>query len=92
MSNESNPIIIGDKTILFDATTQGNIHNQYVYGIDPASEKDNFSIVILELHPIILGLYIVGLLIEVILKRGKNQVLLTNMISMVFVQGRLEIL
>mgnify|MGYP001280011063 CR=1 FL=1 len=51
VANESDPIIIGDKTILFDATTQGNIHNQYVYGIDPASEKDNFSIVILELHP-----------------------------------------
>ena len=48
---ESNPVIIGEKTILFDATTQGNTHNQYVYGIDPASEKDNFSIVILELHP-----------------------------------------
>lgn len=48
---ESDPVIIGDKTILFDATTQGNVHNQYVYGIDPASEKDNFSIVILELHP-----------------------------------------
>jgi len=48
---ESNPVVIGEKTILFDATTQGNIHNQYVYGIDPASEKDNFSIVILELHP-----------------------------------------
>tara|TARA_S200002703_G_scaffold20667_2_gene16992 strand:+ start:7242 stop:9137 length:1896 start_codon:yes stop_codon:yes gene_type:complete len=49
--NEGNPVIIGDKTILFDATTQGNVHNQYIYGIDPASEKDNFSIVILELHP-----------------------------------------
>jgi hypothetical protein len=48
---ESNPVVIGEKTILFDATTQGNTHNQYVYGIDPASEKDNFSIVILELHP-----------------------------------------
>ena len=48
---ESDPVIIGEKTILFDATTQGNVHNQYIYGIDPASEKDNFSIVILELHP-----------------------------------------
>ena len=35
---------------MFDATTQGNVHNQYVYGIDP-DLKDNFSIVILELHP-----------------------------------------
>lgn len=49
--NENKPIIINDQTILFDATTRGSGDKQYVYGIDPASEKDNFSIVILELHP-----------------------------------------
>jgi len=49
--NDNNPVVIGEKTILFDATIRGNTHNQYVYGIDPASEKDNFSIVILEVHP-----------------------------------------
>lgn len=49
--SDNNPIMIGDKTIIFDATTRGNPHNQYVYGIDPASEKDNFSIVVLEVHP-----------------------------------------
>ena len=26
------------------------MNNKYVYGIDPASEHDNFSIIILELH------------------------------------------
>ena len=49
--NDNNPVMIGEKTIMFDATIRGNTHNQYVYGIDPASEKDNFSIVILEVHP-----------------------------------------
>jgi hypothetical protein len=50
VSNDSNPIIIGDKKITFDAVTQGNQNHKYIYGIDPASEQDNFSIVILEVH------------------------------------------
>lgn len=44
-------IIINNKKILFDATTQGDPNKEYVYGIDPASERDNFSIVILEVNP-----------------------------------------
>jgi len=47
---EDKPIVINDKEILFDVTTKGNPQYKYVYGIDPASEKDNFSIVVLELH------------------------------------------
>lgn len=49
--SENKPIVIGNNTILFDVSTRGHADKQYVYGIDPASEKDNFSIVILELHP-----------------------------------------
>ena len=49
--SENKPIVIGNNTILFDVSTRGHSDKQYVYGIDPASEKDNFSIVILELHP-----------------------------------------
>lgn len=48
---DNNPIIIGDKPIIFDPVTRGNGQFQYIYGIDPASEKDNFSIVVLEVHP-----------------------------------------
>jgi hypothetical protein len=48
--SDNNPIIVGDKKIIFDAVTQGHTDHKYVYGIDPASEQDNFSIVILELH------------------------------------------
>jgi len=51
VSNENNPIVINNNNILFDVSTRGNPDKKYVYGIDPASEKDNFSIVILELHP-----------------------------------------
>ena len=36
--------------IIFDATTKGNPNKQYVYGIDPASENDNFSIIIIEIN------------------------------------------
>lgn len=45
------PIFIGDKLIMFDVSTTGKSDYQYVYGVDPASEKDNFSIVVLEIHP-----------------------------------------
>ena len=49
--DDKGSVSINDKPILFDAVIKGNPNLQYVYGIDPASEKDNFSIVILELHP-----------------------------------------
>lgn len=49
--DDKSSVVINDRPILFDAVTKGNPDLQYVYGIDPASEKDNFSIVILELHP-----------------------------------------
>ncbi len=51
VANENNPIMIGEQKIVFDAVNRGKPNRQYVYGIDPASEKDNFSIVVLEVHP-----------------------------------------
>lgn len=36
---------------VFDAVVMGDKNKQYVMGIDPASERDNFAIVILELYP-----------------------------------------
>jgi hypothetical protein len=50
VTNESKPIFINGNNILFDVSTKGNPDLQYIYGIDPASEKDNFTIVVLELH------------------------------------------
>ena len=49
--NDSNPVVINNKPIIFDPIVMGNSSLQYVYGIDPASEQDNFSIVVLEIHP-----------------------------------------
>lgn len=50
VARDASPIVINNKPIIFDACVTGNAEFQYVYGIDPASEKDNFSIVVLELH------------------------------------------
>jgi len=49
--NDSNPIVFNDKPVIFDPMIKGNANAQYIYGIDPASENDNFSIIILEVHP-----------------------------------------
>lgn len=49
--SDNKPIVLGEKKIIFDAVVSGNASHEYIYGIDPASEQDNFSIVILEKHP-----------------------------------------
>ena len=36
--------------VVFDAMVKGYTDRQYIYGVDPASEQDNFSIVILEVY------------------------------------------
>jgi len=52
VTKENDPIIINsNEQVFFDAKTTGDTTLKYIYGVDPASEKDNFSIVILELHP-----------------------------------------
>ena len=48
VTSDSKPIMIGDQKIIFDPTIKGDPNKSYVYGIDPASEQDNFSIIILE--------------------------------------------
>ena len=49
--SDTRPITINDQSILFDIKLKGDPNLKYVYGVDPASEKDNFSIVVLEVHP-----------------------------------------
>lgn len=49
--NDTSPIVFDNKPVLFDAAVTGNPSAQYVFGIDPASEQDNFSITVLEVHP-----------------------------------------
>jgi hypothetical protein len=45
------PIILPSGPVQFHAIIRGSPNIKYVYGIDPASEQDNFSIVVLEVHP-----------------------------------------
>ena len=40
-----------DKEILFQAQLRGDPDKKYIFGVDPASEVDNFSIVVLEVNP-----------------------------------------
>ena len=50
--NDNNEAIlnIDKEPIVFEAKLMGDKDKKYVFGIDPASEVDNFSIVVLELH------------------------------------------
>ncbi len=50
----NNENIIKDKSgneISFEAVLMGDKDKKYIFGVDPASEVDNFSIVILEVNP-----------------------------------------
>lgn len=43
-----NPIELPSGSVRFHASIRGTQNKQYVFGVDPASEQDNFSIVVLE--------------------------------------------
>lgn len=51
VASETKPVVLPSGAVWFNARTFGDPKLQYVFGVDPASEEDNFSIVILELHP-----------------------------------------
>jgi hypothetical protein len=44
------PISLPSGSVQFEGMTKGNPNNKYVIAIDPASENDNFAIIVLELH------------------------------------------
>jgi hypothetical protein len=48
--SEKKPIVLASGEVFFEASTRGNPNKQYVIGVDPASEVDNFSIVVLEIN------------------------------------------
>jgi len=48
--SEKKPIVLSSGEVFFEASTRGNPNKQYVIGVDPASEVDNFSIVVLEIN------------------------------------------
>lgn len=46
----NNPIELPSGPVQFHATLHGSKSKKYVFGVDPASESDNFAIVVLELN------------------------------------------
>lgn len=48
--NDQNKVEKACGIVKFRATIRGVPTGRYVYGVDPASEQDNFSIVVVELH------------------------------------------
>ena len=49
--SQDNIITINDEPVHFEASLMGSPKARYIFGVDPASEVDNFSIVVLEAHP-----------------------------------------
>tara|TARA_R110000824_G_scaffold269318_2_gene457861 strand:+ start:2605 stop:4605 length:2001 start_codon:yes stop_codon:yes gene_type:complete len=49
--SETKPIKLPSGELYFDPSLKGEIGKQYIIGVDPASEVDNFSIVVLEANP-----------------------------------------
>ena len=49
--SEAKPIKLPAGELYFDPSLKGEIGKQYIIGVDPASEVDNFSIVVLEVNP-----------------------------------------
>ena len=50
VASPENSISLPSGEVQFQAMLRGNPETKYVYGIDPASEVDNFSIVVMEMH------------------------------------------
>ena len=51
IASPSKPIILKSGDVSFESMLKGSSDKKYVFGVDPASEVDNFSIVVLEVHP-----------------------------------------
>ena len=50
-TSKENPTKHLSGDVFFESQLKGSSSKQYVYGVDPASEVDNFSIVVMEVNP-----------------------------------------
>lgn len=50
-TSKSKPITFPSGEVFFEATLKGDTKKRHIFGVDPASEVDNFSIVVLEINP-----------------------------------------
>ena len=49
-TSPTNPAILPSGDVFFEASLKGEPNKKYVFGVDPASEVDNFSIVVMEVN------------------------------------------
>lgn len=49
-TSPSKPVVLNSGDVWFEASLKGESGKKYVFGVDPASEVDNFSIVVLEVN------------------------------------------
>ena len=47
---KNEPVVLPSGEVFFESVLRGDPNKRYVFGIDPASEVDNFSIIVLEQH------------------------------------------
>lgn len=50
VASHQNNISLPSGEVSFESSLRGDPNCRYIYGVDPASEVDNFSIVVIELH------------------------------------------
>jgi len=50
VARDIDPIDVDGVKVTFNPRIKGNVNLRYVIGIDPASERDRFSIVVIEIH------------------------------------------
>lgn len=48
---ETKPVQLASESVYYDPMLKGHPERKYILGVDPASEQDNFSIVVLEANP-----------------------------------------
>jgi hypothetical protein len=51
VGSPSNPIRLPSGDTWFDVSLHGNPAKEYIMGVDPAAERDNFSVVVIEINP-----------------------------------------
>lgn len=51
VTSDKTPVKLPSGEVWFEPALRGDTKKEYIFGIDPASEVDNFSIVVLEVNP-----------------------------------------
>ena len=49
-TSQMKPVVISSGEVCFESALKGDTNKKYIFGVDPASEVDNFSIVVIELN------------------------------------------